>query len=285
MNDVQLFVLTPDGPQALKVTPAPQGIHDLPENLPFGVYTSFRTFEHNKFLGLDDHLQRLRQSAALLGLQYDLDTTRLRQQLHQVCTAYPLPDARVRIDVLSKPAPWLAAGCRELLTLAPFTPIPAHHYEKGIRLGIARDLHRSLPLAKTADFILTRNSRSSDPRFFDYLLLNDEGAILEASTSNFYAVSDGTLWTAEDDILEGITRKIILHLAPQLNIPLRLEPIPLQTLPRCDEAFISSSSRGLVPVVTIEDEIIGSGRPGPITRRLMEAYDSYVAQALKPAIE
>jgi branched-chain amino acid aminotransferase len=141
-------------------------------------------------------------------------------------------------------------------------------------------------MAKTADFILARNSRPGDPRFFDYLLLDDDGnAILEASTSNFYAISGGTLWTAADGILEGITRKIILHLAPQLNIPLRLEPIPLEALPRCDEAFISSSSRGLVPVVAIEDETIGSGQPGPVTRRLMEAYEAYVAQALKPAIE
>jgi branched-subunit amino acid aminotransferase/4-amino-4-deoxychorismate lyase len=264
----------------------PEGIHDLPENLPFGVYTSFRTFEHNKFLGLDDHLQRLRQSAALLGLKYDLDTARLRQMLHEVCSAYPLPDARVRIDVLSEPAPALPDACRELITLAPFTPIPARHYEKGIHLGVAPDLHRSLPMAKTADFILARNSRPGDPRFFDYLLLDDDGnAILEASTSNFYAISGGTLWTAADGILEGITRKIILHLAPQLNIPLRLEPIPLEALPRCDEAFISSSSRGLVPVVAIEDETIGSGQPGPVTRRLMEAYEAYVAQALKPAIE
>jgi branched-subunit amino acid aminotransferase/4-amino-4-deoxychorismate lyase len=85
-------------------------------------------------------------------------------------------------------------------------------------------------------------------------------------------------------MLEGITRKIILRLVGDLAVPLLLEAPNLSNLPELDEAFLSSSSRGIVPVVGIAGQRIGDGRPGPVTRRLQEAYESYVAQALQTAL-
>lgn len=285
MTDVQLFAVTSDGPQRAYLPQPPSSIHDLPPDLPYGVYTVFRTFEHNKFLGLADHLARIEQSAALLGWEYRLDKERLRLALHRVCSAYEQPEARVRIDVLAAAAPQLGIESRVLITLAPFTPVPAACYEEGVRLSLAPRLRRSEPRAKQADFVLARRDYPrQQPDAFDYLLLDENGHVLEASTSNFYAVRQGTVWTADDGVLEGITRKIVLRLIADLAIPLRLEAVPLQKIGAYDEAFLSSSSRGLVPVVAVAGQELGAGRPGPLTRRLMRAYERYVAREIRPAV-
>ena len=285
MTDVQLFAVTPDGPQRVQLPQPPSSIHDLPPDLPYGVYTVFRTFEHNKFLGLADHLARVEQSADIIGWDYRLDKERVRLALDRVCSAYERPEARVRIDVLAAAAPQLGIESRVLITLAPFTPVPAACYEQGVRLGLAPRLRRSEPRAKKADFVLARRDYPrQQPDAFDYLLLDEDGHILEASSSNFYVVRQGAVWTADDGVLEGITRKIVLQLIDDLDIPLRLQAIPLQELADYDEAFLSSSSRGLVPVVAVAGQALGAGRPGPLTRRLMRAYERYVAREIRPAV-
>lgn len=285
MAHVELFAVKPDGPVQLTSASPLGSIYDLPDTLPYGVYTVMRTFEHNKFLGLTDHLDRLEQSIALLGWNYRPDRWAIRKALHEVCTAYSQPEARVRLDVLAGPAEELGTESRDLITLSPFEPVPEIFYQKGVRVAVARQLQRRQPRAKTADFVLARrNYPAGRPEAFEYLLLSEDGRILEGSGSNFYAIRSGVLWTAGERVLEGITRKIVLRLAPQLGIPVQLEAVALSDVPHLDEAFMSGSSRGLIPIVSVNGESVDNGRPGPITRNLMDAYEAYVAQAIRPAI-
>lgn len=284
MSLVQLFALEGDTPRPLPVPAQLTQFDPLYEGLPLGVYSAFRTFEHNKFLYLDDHIARAQRSMALLGWEYRLDDGRLRRALHQLCTAYPAAEARVRFDILAAPAEQLGSPSRELIALMPFAPIPADWYKNGIQVGVASDLHRPRPLAKTADFVQARRPYQADGRYYEYLLLDEAGHILEGLSSNFYAVQDGVLYTAGDQVLEGITRKIILEQAAQLGIPVNFSPIPLPQLPNLQEAAISGSSRGLLPVVQVEDQPIGNGRPGPICHRLLSAYNSFIAQAVQTAV-
>jgi branched-subunit amino acid aminotransferase/4-amino-4-deoxychorismate lyase len=219
----------------------------------------------------------------LQNWQYDLDEGALRRALHQICTAYEHPDARVRIDVLPHPAPQLNSDSRLLLTLAPFEPPPPAAYEQGVSVALAPQLHRLRPQAKTADFVLARRQITFNEAY-EVLLLDEEGRLLEGSSSNFYAVSDGAVVTAGDHVLEGITRSIVLQLVEEAGIALRLRASRLSETAQLDEAFLSSSSRGLVPVRQIAAQVIGSGRPGPVTRRLMADYEQFVAQAIRPAV-
>jgi branched-subunit amino acid aminotransferase/4-amino-4-deoxychorismate lyase len=85
-------------------------------------------------------------------------------------------------------------------------------------------------------------------------------------------------------VLEGITRRIVLSLATELAIPVRLEAPLLADVPRLDEAFLSSASRGVLPVVVIDGQPVGSGRPGALAGRLIAAYRAYVARSIAPAI-
>ncbi|MDX1662784.1 MAG: aminotransferase class IV [Candidatus Promineifilaceae bacterium] len=282
---VQLFGVGEEGPIRLRLPQPPSSLHSLPPELPVDVYTVFRTFDGSKFLGLAAHLDRLDQSLALLGRDYRVDRGRLRLALHQACSGYRSGNRRVRIDVLRHPVEALGIPGRLLLTLAPFKPPPERCYEEGVRLRVAPRLQRARPRAKTADFIDARQAYPvSDHDAYEWLLLDDEHRILEGTSSNFYAVRDGTLWTAGEHVLEGITRAIVLQLAPEIGIPLRLEAVPLSGLPHFQEAFLSSSSRGLMAVVQIEEQVVGDGEPGLVTRQLMSAYERFVAHAVQPAL-
>jgi branched-chain amino acid aminotransferase len=282
---VQLYAVTEGGIEALQVPAGATSVHDALTAVPLGVYSALRTYEHNKFLCLADHLKRTEQSMALLGWDYRLDRPRLRQALHQVCTAYPLPDARVRFDVLAEPARALGSESRLLITLSPFQALPELYYRAGVHVQVAPHLQRQQPLIKTAAFVVERQPYPLGHQLaFEHLLLDEAGRILEGSSSNAYAVRDGGLWTAAAGILEGITRKIILKLAQQTAVPVHLEAVALAEVAQLDELFVSSSSRGLVPVVNVERHTIGDGRPGPITQQLMQAYDAFVAREIRPAI-
>lgn len=281
---VQLFAVEQDGIRPLPIPDHVTGFDQLYDGLALGVYSAMRTFEHNKFLYLEHHIRRTRDSMTLLGWPDTLDETRLRQGLHKACTQYPLPEARVRFDYLAAPPIHLGTNSRLLIGLMPFTPPPPALYRTGVRVDFAPDLSRQNPLAKTADFAQKRRAYKVGGEIYEYLLLGAQGEILEGTGTNFYGVLDGVFHTAGTGVLAGITRKIILDLAEKLNIPISLEAVHVAQIPQLSEAALSGSSRALLPVVQIGDQVVGNGRPGPICQQILAAYNDFVAHEVKTAI-
>jgi branched-chain amino acid aminotransferase len=95
-------------------------------------------------------------------------------------------------------------------------------------------------------------------------------------TSNFFYVQANILYTAQRDILLGVTRTMVIRAARGRGVDVKYQPLKLNQLPAVTEAFITSSSRGVVPVVQIDEVRIGQGRPGKSTQLLMSAYSEYV---------
>ena len=286
MKSVQIFAATEIGPVLLPVPAQANHVNDLYDHLPVGVYTALCTFQHNKFLHLADHLDRLDQSMKLLGWDYTLDRKTLRQCLHQVCTNYPKSNARVRLDVLAEETGLWETNSRVLIGLSPFEPLPVSLYNEGVRVGIAWKLSRIQPQIKKADFVFERRKYiKENPAYYEWLMVDQEDHILEGLTSNFYGSRGGVLWTAGHGMLEGIARKIVLNVAKDLSIPVRLEPIHLDEIGILDEAAISSSSRAIIPIIQIGHQVVGNGRPGTITRELLKAYNTYVRKAIRLAID
>ena len=285
-NDVQLFAVTATGPQSLAVPTNARSFDDMYHGLVLGVYSALRTFEHDKFLCLQEHIERTNQSMALLGWDYALDETLLRQTIHQLCVAYPGAEMRVRFDVLAEPAASLGSDSRLLVGLMPFSLPPTTLYENGVVVDFAPDLVRNQPLVKAAAFAQNRQRYPiGQPDVYEYLMTDENGRLLEGTATNFYAVRDGVVYTAGDGVLEGITRKIVLSLLPEIGVPLRLEAITKQEIGSLDEALLSSSSRAVFPVVAIAGQPIGNGTPGAIGRRLHMAYNDFVARSIKTAID
>jgi branched-chain amino acid aminotransferase len=286
-QDMQLFTVTAVGPEALPTPPGARSFEELYTGLSLGVYSALRTFNHNQFLYLEAHIERTKRSMALLGWDYELDEAALRRALDAACTAYHRPEARVRFDVLAEPARSLGAESRVLLALMPFTPPPPEMYENGVAVALADGLERKRPLAKTADFaqIRHRYTVGGEAGIYEYLLHDEPGYILEGTGTNFYGVRDGVVYTAGSGVLEGVTRRIVLDLLADLAVPVRLEPVHRSQVGGLDEAFLTGSSRAVLPVVAVDGQMVGNGRPGPIGRRLLIAYNAFVAQAIRPAID
>ncbi len=287
-DDLRFFAVELKGLRPLPVPQSAKSFTDLLVGLPVGVYSALRTFSHNKFLFLKQHLNRTDQSMTLLGWGQLLDRSLLCTAIDAAVTAAPWADSRVRFDVLAQPAPEkLGTNSRLLLALQKLEPIPPALYENGVAVGIAEGLNRENPLVKTAEYTRHRAAflAAHQDDVYEYLLLDAAGRILEGTGTNFWGIREGVLYTAGDGVLEGITRKIILQLAPELGIPVRLGAIPLAEVASLDEAALSGSSRAFLPVVRIGGQTVGNGRPGPISQRILQAYNTFLAANIKRAID
>ncbi|MBE7528538.1 MAG: aminotransferase class IV [Ardenticatenaceae bacterium] len=282
---IQWYAIEEKGVRPLPIPNGVSTFDGLYDGLALGVYSALRTFDHNKFLHLQDHIDRTAHSMRLLGWDYVLDEQRLRRALHEVCSTFPFSEARVRFDVLAAPPTHLGTNSREMIALLPFTPPDPALYARGVVVDFAPDLHRARPLAKTADFAQARRVYPVGGDVYEYILVDEAGYLLEGTGTNFYGVQDGVLRTAGSGVLAGITRRIVLELAAELGIPVDLTAVHITEIPLLQEAAVSGSSRAIVPVVQIGGQVVGNGRPGPICQRLLTAYNLFVSQEIKTAIE
>ena len=241
-----------------------------------GVYTVSNTYNATQTLLLGAHLDRLEDSARREHIDLRLNRGRLRRALRQMILESGYGDVRFRITV---PA---AAPDSLTITLEPFEAPAAELMREGARCMATADLARRNPAAKSSDWMRQREAllAATPAGIYEVFLVGAQGSILEGSTSNFYAVMARELRTAGRGMLAGISRQIVLKICAGI-IPLCLEAPRLADLPKFSEAFLSSSSRGLVPVVEINGRAIGSGKVGPITRALREAYDAWVSRHLE----
>lgn len=286
-NCVQTFFLTRKGLSPAAI--AGENLDDVSRQLPDGTYTTLRTFDGNRFLRLDAHVDRLTGSARLLGKEAELDRSRLRQALADVLARTGFPESRLRItlplDAKSAARAPTDAPVEVYISIEPFEGVDPTLYETGVR-AITMLIARVSPRAKATGFIApSRTLKAGLPReVYEVLMVTGDGRILEGFTSNFFAFLEGRLFTAGEGVLEGITRSVVLELAEEM-FPVERRAPRVSEIAHFDEAFITSSSRGVLPVVVINEEMVGEGAPGPLTRRLSRRYDEYVVQAAKPPVE
>lgn len=274
MTPIPTVILTPNG-----LTPTPYVVHSLAEAVayePLGVYTVARTFHGDRALLLDAHLDRLEESARLVDIPLKLDRARLRAALRDLLHEANYPDAKFRITI-----PRENPECI-YLALEPFQPVPQSVQEQGASV-ITVPMVRSNPVAKTTDWMTIRRPAydSLPPGVYEGILVSSDGRLLEGLSSNFYAVLDGTLYTAGDGVLKGITRRAILSIAPAI-VPVKLEALHIDDLPRISEALLTSSGRGVVPITIINGQPVGSGQIGPIVAALRDQYDEWTEAQSEP---
>lgn len=235
------------------------------QQLPDGFYSTFRTYGGGtRVLGLNAHLRRLYEPV----FAPDVSESNLRKQLLFLLKDYP-HEARVRL-VMTKQG-------KIYVMLEPLKRLAREIYENGIRVETT-DLSRNAPRLKSTAFIMASNDERkhiAQEGVFEALLVKN-GKILEGMTSNFFYVIAETLYTAEYDILLGVTRRTVIRVARGMGLEVKYQPLKLNQLKILRETFITSSSRGVVPVVQIDDLKVGQGRPGRITKQLSVAYEAYV---------
>lgn len=243
---------------------------------PEGVYTITRTYHGDQAVLLEAHFDRLEESARLEGIAITIDRDQLRAGLRQLIERAGYLNSRLRITI-PKQNPE-----RPILAAEPMQPVPKDLKERGVAVATI-ELARSNPRAKSNAWEQQRAQAAKHlpPGVYEGLLVDEAGYILEGFSSNFYGIIGSTLRTADEGILHGISRNILLDILPD-SLGLEMQPIPLDQIARLEEAFISSSSRGLVPVVMIDNHQINGGRPGPLTKDLRIKYDEWVNGHLEP---
>lgn len=253
--------------------------------LPDGYYSTFRTYNsRTHILGLNSHLRRLYDPVE----DPEVSALELRRQLIPLLEPFRPDEARIRAIMTKQGQVYVA--------IEPLLPLPKEVYENGVRVETT-DIHRNEPRLKSTAFISTSDYERrhiAQEGIFEALLTRN-GKILEGMTSNFFyafrassADLDVTsehsarrgriLFTAQRDILLGVTRKTIIRLARGRGVEVQYRALKLNQLTDVSEAFITSSSRGVVPVIQIDDVTVGQGSLGQITRVLMDAYDDYVLE-------
>lgn len=281
MSDTQasipIGILTPSG--LMPADYSATSLADAAPKEPDGVYTVGRTFNRICTLLLDAHLDRLEESARLEGISVRLDRAALRRALRALIESSDHAESRFRITI---PRAWPE---RIYITLEPFKPPAPEIYENGVRV-ITIGLTRHNPSAKTTAWMAERRStvESFPPGVYEGILVNPANKLLEGTSSNFYAVVHGVVHTAGEGVLSGIAQRGVFQIARTMTPPVEIDPTPVSAdeLWALDEAFLTSASRGIVPIVMINTQIIADGRPGPVTKRLSEAYNAWVAAHLEP---
>jgi branched-chain amino acid aminotransferase len=245
--------------------------------LPQGVYTSFRTYQHFLVLHMPDHFRRLIDGAASLGSPINLDGDCLRQNLRAILAKLDGDDFRIRLSVDLENQP----GDVYILVEALAIP-PQNAYQLGVKT-LVRPFERDTPETKYTRFIINSSPYRGliSKEINEVLLFNPLGQILEGLSSNFYGVVNSTLFTAGNGILPGITRSIVLEEAHKEGINVILEPIQLDTIQNLKEAFLTSTSRAVLPVIRIEDQTIGDGQPGEISRKLGKLYEHRIQREVE----
>lgn len=252
-------------------------LDDMTRGLPQGFYTTFNTLSHGtRVLGLHTHLQRLYAPALEQGLVPSVDEPTLRTRIAEL-TKLNLPkESRVRL-ILTKNDGAIYVG------IQLFERLPKQNYENGVKV-VTAELARQAPRVKDTGFISSSvEERKQLGRAVFEVLLTKHGQILEGMTSNYYAIKGKTLVTAQDGILFGVTRHVILGLARGEGMSIEYRTPKVNE--KINEAFLTSSSRGVVPIISIDNKSVGQGRVGKWTQTLSKAYQAYVEEKSEKIVE
>jgi branched-chain amino acid aminotransferase len=273
MSHCLIKTLTPSGLQ-----PVSYSADSLDEAAKFephdGVYTITNTHDTFKVLKLNAHLDRLEDSARRENIYLTLDRPKLRAALRSIIAEANVGDVRFRITVArSQPDHFI-------LSVEPFKSQPPEVYSNGVRCVTLSDSARHNAAAKTTGWMHDRAQVKLPPGIYTGLLLDADGFILEGMSSNFYAVLDSELRAAVEGVLAGIAQQIVFEIAPDV-LPLVKKPVHKDDIPRLEEAFVTSSSRGIIPVVEIDGVSIGNSKPGSNTLKLRERYQTWVEAHLE----
>ena len=250
-----------------------------------GIYETMRTYHGRPFL-FDRHMRRLRRSASMIELAVPFSNEELASQIQATQTAAKLDgEAYIRVlvtrgvgeltyDVKATPSPSV------VIIVKPQIDPAAEVYDKGVRVVIV-DVVRNHPatvnpMIKSNNLMNTALAMQQALRSnaFEGVMRNYKGELTECTTSNLFIVKNNVALTPPLDagLLPGITRECLFDIGKDAGIEVAERVLVDDDLFRADEAFLTSTTRELVPIVTVNDRTIGDGRPGPVTWKLLHAF-------------
>lgn len=238
---------------------------------PGSAYLVARTYTGGMVLRLEDHFRRLERSAREQGIPITVPEETLRDMLR---TQIQGREMRFRVTVIPDSPPWYR------ISLEPARAVPEEILARGAACVVVPHSARREATVKSTTWMHERQKITPPGDWYEVFLGDDQDRLLEGATSNVYAVMDGVLYTAEAGVLPGIAREIVLTVAPEV-IPVVMEAPNIADIIRFQECFISSATRGVVPVGRIGETRLPAA-PGPVTEEIMARYGRYLQEHCSP---
>ena len=236
------------------------------------------------FFRLDAHLERFTRSCKRWRLDPGLTPAQITVVLSQCVRLSGLRSSYVEMICTRGQPPWGSRDPRQAINQFYAFSVPyvwianAQQRETGLHVMIS-DVQRIPPTsvdpsAKNYHWNdLTMGLLGALDAGADSVLLVDSvGNVVEGPGFNVFCVSHGALVTPNEGMLEGVSRRTVIEMAQSLGIELQLRALPADELRGAEEVFISTSGGGVLPVTMVDQRPIGNGRPGPITRQLVQTY-------------
>ncbi len=249
-------------------------VNDLGLLRGYCVFDYLNTYSRRPF-HLDDHLNRFFYSASCLNLEVPISKKELRQIIFRLLAKNKtLKELSFRI-VLTGGETEDAKTSKNptfFIIIEPVHYYPKKVFKKGIKL-ITLNYRREFPEIKSINYLLAVSQwKNALKKKAAEILYIWQGKVLEASTSNFFMVKNKVLFTPKNEILGGVTRKIVIKLAKENKIKVKEKSLSLKEVLKADECFITATDKEIMPVVRIDNHKIGSGHPGEQTKKLMELF-------------
>jgi len=243
-----------------------------------GIYEVIRVYDGRPFL-LERHLERLCRSVAAIGLEVNVEELGLARVIDEGVQRSGMAEAVVYIQITRGAAPRIHDIPRGLpptvvVTFRPAPVVPAELRERGVSVMTTREIRWANCYIKAITLLPNILVRTEARRrgYYEAVFVTDQGEVRETTAANIFAVRQGRLRMPPrtQAVLHGITQSLVLDCAARVDVPVEERAFHLDFLRAADEAFISSTTLEVLGVTRIDDQPVGDGTVGPITRRLHE---------------
>ena len=247
----------------------------------WGLFTTMRIFQSEPF-AFDRHWRRLEKDAQRTRLPFTFDPSYVRAQLRELIHRNEFREGTARIyAIYNRIGFWQSAETFPEVDLLLYTAgLPAH--KEPTRLTLAEHgRHAASPLAgvKVTSWLLNVWSLQGAQQqgFDEVVLLNERGEVAECTAANIFCARGGSVFTPplSSGCLEGVTRQVLMELAPTVGVELKEQVLRPDDLYAADEVFVTSTNRSLVGVSEIAGHTLRAA-PGPITQRLEQAFSRHM---------
>ncbi|HEY1849368.1 MAG TPA: branched-chain-amino-acid transaminase [Opitutaceae bacterium] len=249
-----------------------------------GIFEGIRLYGGNVFR-LEEHIERFEYSAKAILLELPLTRQQWIDVVCETCRVNGLKDGYIRLVATRGVgdlglAPWLCAKPSYFVIASKISLYPAEHYENGlaiITVATRRIGPAALPpTVKSLNYLnnILAKIEARQAGALEAIMLNEQGYVAEATADNVFAVHKGDILTpaASQGALNGVTRNTVVDIARDLKLPLREANLTRYDLWCADECFLTGSGAEVIPVVKLDGRVIGTGKPGPVTKRLTAEF-------------
>jgi branched-chain amino acid aminotransferase len=249
-----------------------------------GVFEGIRAY-HDKVFRLEEHIDRLYRSAAAIALIIPMTKQEMSAAVVATCKANGISDGYIRLIVTRGVGslglnPYLCKQPQVIIIAGAIQLYPKELYDTGmnvVTVGTVRNHVEAInPRIKSLNYLnnVLAKIEAINAGVLECIMLNPQGFVAEASGDNIFVVRGKTLITPPVwcGALEGITREVVMQLAPSCGLTVKEDVLTRYDLYTADELFLTGTAAEIISVVNVDRRVIGAGKPGPHTRELLKAF-------------